>query len=136
MLSNVLTILFMVCSTTINAANISATATKKNVYTENQQAISVTANEPVFILKLKSNPTTGYTWILRNYDARLLTLVTHHYQAGKPRLIGSGGFEWWTFRANPALFAEQKPATIHIIYARAWEKNNGVKTADFIVTPH
>jgi len=102
-------------------ANQSVNMNDNNVYTESKTNITVTSSQPEFVLKLKSNPTTGYAWYLREYDKTLITAVKHNYQASAKNLIGASGFEFWTFRVKPAGFAVPQQTTIRMVYARPWQ---------------
>lgn len=99
----------------------SASTTPDNVYDENKLNIMVMVKQPEFILKLKSNPTTGYTWFLREYDANLIAPVKHSYQQPVKELIGAAGFETWTFRVKSAGFNVPQQTTIRMVYARPWQ---------------
>jgi len=87
---------------------------------------SRTASEKIFSVKpgrtftlaLPSNPSTGYSWQLRPLSAFTLETVGRKYEVSSAGRAGAGGQELWTFHAG-------KPgeSTIHLSYARAWEKN-------------
>src|SRR5688500_6563929 len=81
-------------------------AQKQNpIYTEDKTNILVTVKSPEFSIQLKSNPTTGYSWYLREYDSNLVAPVKHQFQANnEKKLIGAPGFEVWTFKMKPAAF--------------------------------
>lgn len=87
--------------------------------------ILVEKNQPTFIIKLKANPTTGYSWSLQKYEAKLITLLDHHYQKLNSRLIGSGGFEIWKFKANMRAFSGAHKTDLYFKYARSWELEKG-----------
>lgn len=102
----------------ISYATTNNTQTKANILTK--------AN-PTFTLKLPSNPTTGYSWFIVNYDNSLLTLQKHQYVApnnanknNKTR-IGQGGYEIWQFKATTAALQVPRIIAIKLIYARPWE---------------
>lgn len=104
------------------------------VYDESKLAITVTSKQPVFVLKLVSNPTTGYVWLLKNYDKSLLVPVKHEYQAPNTKLIGAPGFDMWTFRVKPDAFTVPQRTSILMTYARPWEADNSGKNLEFVVT--
>src|SRR5688572_21925976 len=54
----------LVFFTSIFIAQTSLFAEANNVHTVDKTSFVITADTPEFILKLKSNPTTGYTWVL------------------------------------------------------------------------
>lgn len=91
-------------------------------YTEKNTNFLVAATAPQFTIKLKSNPTTGYSWFLRDYDTHLIKLVKHQYVAGaNKKMIGAGGYELWTFRVLPAGFIAPQQTLVRLVYSRPWE---------------
>lgn len=110
----------LLCVTSTFAAQ-SAPAAK--IYTEEMQTIVVTPEQPQFVIHLKSNPTTGYSWFLRTYDTNLLTPVSHHFQVLKKGLIGAPGEEEWVFKVKPAGFIVPQQTTLRFIYMRPWQGN-------------
>ncbi len=92
------------------------------VFTEDQLQISVDSKQSGFIIKLKSNPTTGYSWNLKQIDSSLLASTQHQFVAAKTKLMGAPGFEEWTFRVLPAAFGKKRHTTLTFVYARPWEK--------------
>jgi inhibitor of cysteine peptidase len=92
---------------------------------DNQTTFTVTKQQPQFVVKLKANPTTGYSWSLKKYDSKYLKPLKHYYQASTSQLVGAPGFEFWTFQVKPAAFKAHKKMTIQMMYARPWEKGKG-----------
>ena len=72
-------------------------------------------------VKLNANATTGYSWVLGDYDHSLLNLISYHYQAPQTRMMGAGGQAVFTFHVDPAMFAGPQVATLTFHYARLWE---------------
>jgi len=71
-----------------------------------------------FVITLKSNITTGYQWQLtKAVDKEYVILTGLKYVTKKPKLIGSGGKEEWTFKA-----VKPGKTTISFQYVRPWEK--------------
>jgi len=99
-------------------------ASLNNVYSEDKQNISVALDKPTFVLKLKSNPTTGYAWFLRDYNTNLIIPVKHSFQPPERGLIGAPGYELWTFRVKPAAFTVPQITTIRMTYARPWQSGD------------
>lgn len=68
-------------------------------------------------LTLKSNPTTGYQWQIRDLDEAVLKLSGYEYKADKPITLGSGGVDVWSFEA-------QAPGqtTLRLEYVRPWKE--------------
>lgn len=105
-----------------------------NIYDEDKQNFTVNAKQPEFILKLKSNPSTGFSWFLREYDAKLISPVKHSFQQPVKELIGASGFELWTFRVKPAGFTVPQQTTIRMVYARPSQGNDNSTQLVFRVT--
>ncbi len=103
---------------------------ENNIYTEDKLNIIATPQSPEFIIKLKSNPTTGYSWFLRDYDSNLIAPVSHTFQRPGQVMPGAPGYEMWTFRVKPAGFAVPQQTVIRLIYTRPWE---GAETATQLV---
>jgi len=103
------------------------------VYTDAKPTAMITSAQPTFIIKLKANPTTGYSWFLRGYDSNLLTPVKHVFEAPKntKKLVGAPGYELWTFHVKPAGFTVPRQTMIRFVYARPWESNNTSTTVVF-----
>jgi len=71
------------------------------------------------VLTLESNPSTGYSWELGEFDEAVLELTSSIYlpneqSSGK---VGGGGEETWYFEAQSS-----GDTTLHLEYARSWEK--------------
>lgn len=106
------------------------------IYTEDKPAVMVTPNQPVFSIKLKSNPTTGFSWYLRSYDSNVLQPVKHVFIAPEnKKLIGASGYEMWTFKVKANGFLVPMQTMIRFVYGRAWESNaQGTQQMVFQVT--
>lgn len=91
------------------------------IYTEEKPNISVDAKHPEFTLKVKSNPTTGYSWFLREYDSNLMVPVKHSFELADRKLMGAPGYELWTFRIKPIGFVVPQQTVIRLVYARPWQ---------------
>jgi len=81
------------------------------------KSVSLTAGD-LLMLRLSSNPTTGYRWALKSVDQDILSQNGKPaYLPGNGRRVGAGGTEIWRFVA-------EKPGetTLTMIYARSWEK--------------
>lgn len=114
------------CSSAIFAKETKATSKSEAVYTEAKQNILVTADQPEFTIQLKSNPTTGYAWFLREYDLNLIVPVKHKFiKSTDEKLMGAPGIEAWTFRVKPAGFTVPQQTTLRLIYTRPWQGSDG-----------
>ena len=105
-------------------------------YTEDKTSIVADVKQLTFIIKLKSNPTTGYSWFLREYDADLITPVKHEFQQPEKKLIGAPGFELWTFRMKHAAFTVPQQTALRFVYARPWQGADNSTQVVFRVTTH
>jgi len=94
------------------------------VYSQDKQTILVTSSQPGFIYKLKSNPTTGYSWFLREYDPRFITPVNHRFEKGEGNLMGAPGFEYFTFRVKAVAFDVPHQTIIRFTYVRPWQSDD------------
>jgi len=83
-----------------------------------------------FVLTLESNPTTGYRWqVADKLDGKIVRLISSEYKAPDTKLVGAGGNEVWTFRAEG-----RGKTAINLIYVRPWEKDTPpAKTATVII---
>lgn len=119
------------CSTVSIAAN---TNTVADVYTQDKASILVSPKHPEFAIKLKSNPTTGYSWFLREYNSNLLTPTGHRFEAGNANLVGSPGFEVWTFKVKPEAFTVPQQTQLRLVYSRPWAGMENTTQAVFRVS--
>lgn len=85
-----------------------ATADKTELTTE-------TSVNSQFSIKLKSNPSTGFSWGAL-YDADFIELINSTFTPQDSALVGTGGEEVFTFKALKT--GETK---IEFIYSRKWE---------------
>lgn len=122
--------------TTVNVMACKSKASSEAVktYTEANTAITVSASAPDFIVKLSSNPTTGFSWNMQSSDDQLVKMIKHEYVSPKKGLIGAGGYDVWQFTAMPALFESSKQVKLHFAYSRHWEKVAPAKTLEFTVS--
>ena len=69
------------------------------------------------IVRLASNPTTGYSWSFTNNPEGVLTSTGEsRYRQDSPGLVGSGGLEDFPFKA-----VHPGRATLRFMYERPWE---------------
>lgn len=117
---------FAIESHTSNAAN--------NIYTEDKLNISLDPQHKEFVIKLKSNPTTGYSWFLREYNPNFIVPIKHSFQHGNEKMMGAPGYEFWTFRVKPSAFMVPHQLTIRFVYARPWQGADNSTQIIFRVT--
>lgn len=95
------------------------------VYSESQLNITVDKKNPTFQIRLKSNPTTGYSWFLREYDHELITPIKSEFEPAKTELVGAPGSQLWVFKVKPGAFTVPSQSIIRLIYARPWQGAEG-----------
>lgn len=101
------------------------------VYTETERTIKQGADQPLFVIQLKSNPTTGYSWFLEPYDHKFIQLVEHWYVPSKKTLAGAGGTEQWQFQLTKEAFTAPHTLFIKLSYRRPWETQPASKSVVF-----
>jgi len=112
-----------------------AVAPNTTTYDENNTTIQVTRQHPEFTIKLKSNPTTGYMWFLREYSTKMIKPLGHDFIAPEKKLIGASGYEAWTFKVNPEAFTVPQLLTVRMVYTRPWKStDNGTQLTFRIMT--
>ncbi len=104
------------------------------VYSEDNLIITVNQANPTFIIKLKSNPTTGYVWTLKPYNKNIVNNDKHEFLPAETKLIGAGGFEQWSFQVKPKAFVLQQHVKLKFVYARPWEKTETENVLEFEVS--
>jgi inhibitor of cysteine peptidase len=116
-----------------NFAVQKSNAKNKIVFTDPLKTIMVTRTNPQFDIILKSNPNTGYSWVLKSYDNNLIAPVRQRfYNSDNKLLIGASGYEKWTFRVKPTAFTVPHLTSINLIYVRPWD-DQGAQVLNFKV---
>lgn len=97
---------------------------KQQVITEADNGTSISLeNGSTFYLKLKENPTTGYSWEL-NLSQGLNNISGEYYpeqpEGTKQPLVGAGGVHLWEIKA-----VSKGSQQVTGIYKRPWEKLTG-----------
>lgn len=93
-------------------------------YTADKTNIIVSPKENTFTLKLKSNPSTGYLWFLRDYDLNLITPIKHVYEKPNSKMMGAPGMDIWTFEVKPSAFNFPRQTVLRMVYARPFSSEN------------
>lgn len=92
------------------------TLTEKN----NGESLDLKVDDTV-VIRLESNPTTGYSWILdENTDTSVVSVVDSEYlqSVEDKELVGAGGYEIFTFKA-----VSGGSTVIVLNYERPWEED-------------
>ena len=89
------------------------------------EKIIVAPDQNEVVLNLTSNPSTGFSWQLKNYDEKLFAKVDHHFIPGEAPLgwVGVPGTEEWKFVLNPEIRKEQAGKSTRVVlqYLRPWK---------------
>ena len=80
----------------------------------------VTSKNPVYTLRLNSNPTTGFSWFMVSYPKNLVNITKHKFIPPNSKLIGAGGVSVWQFKATPEALAVPTVIKVEMMYARPW----------------
>lgn len=104
--------------------------------TDPTKALVVKSDSTTFTIKLRSNPTTGYSWVLRaNYNAEIITPVAHAFHAAKTTMVGAPGYETFEFKISEKGFLVPQTLQLTFEYVRPWQvSSNPEKTLFTIVT--
>ena len=71
------------------------------------------------VIRLESNPTTGYSWTVQEIDTAVLQQIGDvEYETAETGLVGSGGWESCRFEAVAA-----GQTTLELVYRRPWEED-------------
>jgi inhibitor of cysteine peptidase len=121
-------LLTMATALTLAMAAYSQETNKTEEYLNPGEPIQVKAGQK-FIIRMESNPTTGYGWKLsKALDEKVVQFVTNAYIPPDSKLCGAGGHELWTFKA-----IEPGQVDISLKYVRPWEKYQPARTNVFTV---
>ncbi|MCK4870621.1 MAG: protease inhibitor I42 family protein [Gammaproteobacteria bacterium] len=116
--------IILVVSSLLFAASIFAAS--GNYITNNKKPIVVNAKNATFTIKLMSNATTGYSWLLSHYYPNtMIRPISRQYVAPNKMMPGAAGYELWTFKVTKAGFRVPQIGYIQLIYARSWEVKKG-----------
>jgi inhibitor of cysteine peptidase len=100
--------------------------------------MNANSSQSSFVVQLAANPTTGFQWQVVNYDKKLFSLISSHYQKAQTNLIGSGGQMQFTFTLNKGKSYPEKTKML-FKYARSWEPETSTLqkvTVNFVKTPN
>jgi len=99
---------------------------------DNGKTFNVTAGQNV-VVKLSSNPTTGYKWHVSSTDRTFGYPAKDVYTASKPAAVGSGGVQTLTWKTAGG-FPVTGKHTVKLEYQRPWaETAPPAKTFTFTV---
>jgi inhibitor of cysteine peptidase len=99
---------------------------KQQVITETNNGTTISLEKgETFYLRLKENPTTGYSWQLNLSQG--LSLVSDRYdppesKEGEEPIVGAGGVHLWKIKAD-----SEGNQQVTAIYKRSWENETGTE---------
>lgn len=92
-------------------------------FTDPAKPVYLDSSTPNLVIKLKANPTTGYSWYLQSIDAPWLIPVSHRYVPPVSQLAGASGYDLWTFKVDPNYKTVPFYTEIELTYTRPWQVN-------------
>ncbi len=121
-------------STTGLAKKASADEKAKNDFTDPNKVIQVNSKSPVITLKIKSNPTTGYSWFLTDdFRSDLIQPIGQKFYPGDVKKPGAPGYEVWRFKVKSSAFVVPRITNITLHYVRPWVVTNNGRKMTFVV---
>lgn len=115
--------------------NVLAKTDDSITYTEDKNSVTIVSDIPEFTIRLKSNPSTGYSWFLQKYNNDLIQPVRHTYEpAADKKLVGAPGSEVWVFRMKPAAFTVPQETNMHFVYVRPWDVKDQPQALEFHIS--
>lgn len=118
-----------------NFMGLAQAETEKNpFYNEQKSNVVVVQDEPEFTIKLKSNPSTGFSWFLREYNTDLILPLKHRLIKSDSKLAGADGIEEWTFRMKHLGFSVPQQTVLRFVYSRPWQGAEGATSLVFRVS--
>ncbi len=111
--------LFLILVTTQTYAE-TTTVALADAHVDPLKPIVITAAAPIFKIKLKSNPSTGFIWQLAEIDDTLIEAVSHEYFSESVAGVGTGGYDIWTFVASDTILKLPRVTKIKFVSSRPW----------------
>jgi len=104
--------------------------------------LKITRYDLFILVKLRSQPSTGYRWYLQSYNNELLTFSRKGYQQIHSMILGIGGYEYYSLLVLPKMFEHPGKSTKLVFEsARPWMKNRkghsvSIRQISVIYEPH
>lgn len=95
-------------------------------------AVTVNPKQPTFEVSLPANPSTGYQWQVKKYDANLFTMTGSAYApVQNSNVIGASGKTTFTFKlVKNVNYPQESMMTFY--YFRPWEPKSGSSQVVYI----
>jgi inhibitor of cysteine peptidase len=116
----------LACGATWVSAGTTGTITVGQAANGSRRAL---ARGDFLVVRLRSNPSTGYAWRVCSAARPVLVLVARRYVPPPSRLLGAPGTAVLRFRA-----AKSGKTTLRLAYARSWETRAPERTFALRVT--
>ena len=97
-----------------------------NSVSQNPFSYQVSPSQNTFVVTLASNPTTGYQWLIQQYDETLLTLTSSQYVPPNTKVMGAPGQIVFNFAVKSGV-TRPKNSIIQFVYRRPWEPQTGTE---------
>lgn len=93
----------------------------ESIYTDPTKVLLVKKNNPHFTINLRSNPTTGFMWVLEGqYDSQIIKPLSHVFHPSTRALVGAPGYESFEFQASQNAFKVPQITRLVFHYVRPW----------------
>ncbi len=117
-------VLLLALGSMSSAASPAGSGPQELQVTESDNGRAVDLRGQVLVLKLRSNPSTGYGWQVQGLDGRILRqLDSDEWVPDEEGKLGGPGTQVLRFAGMG-----KGPATLNLVYARSWEDAAPVRT--------
>lgn len=102
--------------------------------TDPNKVILVSKKDRTFTINLKSNPTTGYSWVLvGDYNSNMIEPISHTFNPPDTKLVGAPGYETFTFKVDRDGFNAPQKFQLHFQYVRPWVVSDNAQKLKFTI---
>lgn len=99
--------------------------------------LALTKENATFPIRLRSNPSTGFTWVLvQNYNPALIKPIAHHVFVGDSKIMGAPGYETFMFHVDKTAFAAPQQFQLTFESVRPWQANPNPTRMVFTIFTH
>ncbi|OGO95195.1 MAG: hypothetical protein A3F10_01120 [Coxiella sp. RIFCSPHIGHO2_12_FULL_42_15] len=110
------------------------TAKDNRIFSDPSKTILVKKENPTFTLNLRSNPTTGFIWVLQgDYSHDMISAVNHAFHAPDSKLLGAPGYESFEFKMSGGAFVVPQVTQLTLYYMRPWVVANHPQKMTFTI---
>lgn len=110
--------------------NLTISNISDDIFTKETKEILL--NNKEFYIKLDSNPTTGYSWRVINYDENIFkTPISSYLTLENDNLVGAGGFDYFFFNLKDEVLAES--SIVELEYAQHWDGGLSAEKVEFVI---